>query len=285
MVKNGLLFLLVLTISTMLWGCGPIQEMDEIEISPFPERKIELTTLYFKVKGARSLERETRVIERTFESAEEMIVKELINGPTEEHLLETLPRETKVQGVIIIGSTAYVNLSQEFIWEFDEKIHDESITIYSIVNTLTELNKIDDVQILVDGETLNQYQQYVSLKQIFDRNEKVMREELPYPHEVLKRYFQVIDEQDYRRAYDELYIPLSQNIDYLNFYRYMLINKGHIEKHKITKYSTQYMENEIVLKVDYDEENFNGEIIEHIGEPFHFRNHLGEWKIVIDDIE
>jgi len=83
------------------------------------------------------------------------IVNELIKGPRETKLKETIPKEAVLRSVQIKGTTAYVDFSEEMHTKHWRGAAGESMTINSIVNTLTELDYISQVQITVEGEPLN----------------------------------------------------------------------------------------------------------------------------------
>ena len=50
-----------------------------------------------------------------------------------------------------------LDLSKEFIENQKEDLDEISLSIYSIVNTLTELNEVNSVKILIDGEENKKY--------------------------------------------------------------------------------------------------------------------------------
>lgn len=62
----------------------------------------------------------------------------------------------------------YVNLDTGFTGQGYDVLG--TVTIYSIVNSLTELPGVTDVQILVNGETNISYKDNISLETIFQRN-------------------------------------------------------------------------------------------------------------------
>lgn len=86
------------------------------------------------------------------------IVNELISGPTEKDLKATIPEGTKLAGPISISSgTATVNLTKEFVDKHPGGAAASKMTIYSIVNSLTELSDIQRVKFLVNGKTVTDF--------------------------------------------------------------------------------------------------------------------------------
>lgn len=83
---------------------------------------------------------------------EETVVSRLLEGPASDNLQSAIPFGTRLNDVYVSEGVCIVDLSQEFV---ANAIHDElheSITLYSIVNTVTELPMIDSVKFLIDGK-------------------------------------------------------------------------------------------------------------------------------------
>ena len=90
-------------------------------------------------------------------SQEELALEQLIGGPgfeTNEYMA-TLPADTKVNKLLVRDGICYLDLSEEFL-NGVEGITDE-VSVYSLVNTLTELSSINKVRITVDTATVKTY--------------------------------------------------------------------------------------------------------------------------------
>lgn len=74
------------------------------------------------------------------------IVELLIQGPESPKLENDIPVGTKVNKIYLEKGTAFVDLSKEFLNSQGMN------SIYSIVNTLSEFNEIDNVKFLIDGK-------------------------------------------------------------------------------------------------------------------------------------
>ena len=72
----------------------------------------------------------------------------LIQGPQNEALSKTIPEGTKINNVELKGDILYLDLSKEFIENHVGGEENESITIYSIVNTMTRLTEVNGIKIL-----------------------------------------------------------------------------------------------------------------------------------------
>ena len=79
-------------------------------------------------------------------------MKLLLEGPKNENLEKVMPEGTKVNKIELKNGIIYIDLSKEFIENHKGTIEEETLTIYSIVNTLTSLNEIEAVKIQIDGK-------------------------------------------------------------------------------------------------------------------------------------
>lgn len=65
-----------------------------------------------------------------------------------------IPRGTKLLSLAVEDGLAVVNLSREFVDNFNGGARLEALTIHCVVHTLTQFEDVDSVQILVEGEVL-----------------------------------------------------------------------------------------------------------------------------------
>ena len=96
---------------------------------------------------------------------ERFVVDELIAGPSGhvEGLYPTINPATRVISVMTKDGICYVNMDESFLTVVNNVSTD--VSIYSIVNSLVELNNINKVQILINGETPSGFQ-----SNMFERN-------------------------------------------------------------------------------------------------------------------
>lgn len=83
------------------------------------------------------------------------VLEELIKGPTEAGLSKTIPPEVKINSVTVDGDTVKVDFSEEMHTKHWRGAAGETMTIASIVNTLTEFDKVKQVMPSVNGGPLN----------------------------------------------------------------------------------------------------------------------------------
>lgn len=137
--------------------------------------KEESVTLYFPDKNAVNLVGQERKVLLIDNSIEKTIVHELIKGPTGDELVSTIPADTKVVSVETKDGICFVNLSSEFITKHTSGSAAESFTVYSIVNSLTELEGVESVQFLIEGKKVDVLK-HMLLDTPYTRNEEYIKQ-------------------------------------------------------------------------------------------------------------
>lgn len=130
--------------------------------------------LYFKNIETNSLIAEARCIDvkDLYSEPYSYLINLLIAGPESEKLESAIPEGTKVNSCTLKGNIVYVDLSKEFIDNAPSGIKEESMIIYSIVNTLTELNEVSGVKFLINGEeNLAFKDNKINFKDVFNKND------------------------------------------------------------------------------------------------------------------
>lgn len=107
-------------------------------------------------------------------SKEEFIVRTLIDGPKKRGYTETFSESVKVNSVMTSENICYVDFDSTFLNQQSE-VSDEMV-IYSLVNSLSELNEVHKVQITVNGSTDNMYHRMIDLSEPFMRNLDLVKE-------------------------------------------------------------------------------------------------------------
>ena len=125
----------------------------EEEISEEQMRQT-IVTLYFYNDTTKSLVPEGRLIDvkELVDKPYNKLIELLIQGPNNSELSKTIPDGTKVNKIELKGDTLYIDLSKEFVDNHEGGEEKEKATIYSIVNTMTNLTEINSIKILIDGE-------------------------------------------------------------------------------------------------------------------------------------
>ncbi len=129
-----------------------------------------LVTLYYVNKETKELTPEGRMIDvkNLLTDPYETLVNLLIEQPKNEKLQSAIPNGTKVLGAELKGDVVYLDLSNEFI---ENNNVEEKTIINAIVNTLTELNEVNGVKILINGQENKEFKGgKVNFKDTFTRD-------------------------------------------------------------------------------------------------------------------
>lgn len=146
----------------------PQEEMSDDEI-----RKT-IVSIYFKNIETNTLVPESVCIDvkELAENPYMKLLSLLAIGPTNDKLECPLPEGTKINNAYLKGNTVYVDFSSEFVNNAPSGIEEEGLIVYSIVNTLTELNEVSSVKILINGEeNLSFSDNGMNFKEEFVRND------------------------------------------------------------------------------------------------------------------
>ena len=144
------------------------EEIEEVEAVP-TEEMVEVN-LYFSDSQAMYLVAEKRKISKIPSLARQAVV-ELIKGPESSDLYPTIPEGTKINEVYIADDVVYIDLSEEIFENHPGGSSGELMTVYSIVNTLTEISPIKGVQILVGGNEKNSLVGHIDISMPLLRDE------------------------------------------------------------------------------------------------------------------
>ena len=133
--------------------------------------------LYFANKSGDALVKNSkRICYNKNVSVEKVVMEQLIKGTTESGCYQSIPSNTKLLSISVVDRICYVNLSQEFATDMVNA--KSNVTIYSIVNSLSGLEGIDGVKILVNGNSNLMYRDVISLDTVFHMNNELVKKDL-----------------------------------------------------------------------------------------------------------
>ncbi|MEN2774951.1 GerMN domain-containing protein [Acetivibrio clariflavus] len=176
-------------------GCSVFQKIgDNDEVSPASSialseaeaRQIadkSPVSLYFANEEGTKLKLEIRYVpmdelKKPVEEIASLIVRELINGPSKGSTLKpTIPEGTKLRSVKISGDVATVDFSKEFKENHPGGKAAEQLTIYSVVNSLTELKEISQVKFKIEGKTSKEFKGAFKFDNAFPRSTSLISKE------------------------------------------------------------------------------------------------------------
>lgn len=126
-------------------------------------------TLYFADENGSSLVRVNKTVEYSSNiPLEKIVAEQLIAGPDDAEGYPTINSQTKIESITVTDGVCYINLSQEFL--SNPYSVSSEVSIYSLVNSLTEINNINKVSIFIDGNTSYIYQETYNLSDLYERN-------------------------------------------------------------------------------------------------------------------
>lgn len=126
-------------------------------------------TLYFANEDGTKL-KEYKLEDANYgeSTKEQFIIEQLIKGPEKGGYIATLSSKLKLISIVTANNICYVDFEGNFATE-QSKVSNQ-LVIYSIVNSLSELNDIHKVQISINGESSLKYHDDISLAEPFLRN-------------------------------------------------------------------------------------------------------------------
>lgn len=101
-------------------------------------------------------------------SMEKIVLEQLIKGPASDETYPTINPDTKVVSVTVQDGVCYINFDSAFETAINNVATD--VTIYSIVNSLSELSNINKVQFSIDGDSDNRFRDKYDFSTVFERN-------------------------------------------------------------------------------------------------------------------
>lgn len=162
-------------------GGQPLQSDDGAPLGPFAASDFidsisninayetaELTLYFSDESGTRLLPEQRTVTYRMDTPVEQLVVEQLIAGPQGAGHKAVVSPDTRLLSVSVNENICYLNLSREFLTAIPDE--DPYLTIYALVNSLSELNSVQRVQIAVEGSKDVLLRETISLDTLFERN-------------------------------------------------------------------------------------------------------------------
>ena len=101
---------------------------------------------------------------------ERYVVEQLIKGPESDSLKNVIPSDTKIRDISTADGICYVDLSSEFVTKQSGTEKDGIAAVYSIVNSLGEMETVNKVQFLIEGEKVDDYRHIMDLSKSVEPN-------------------------------------------------------------------------------------------------------------------
>lgn len=154
--------LLCIIMSACLLLCVACKDTSGVNKPSDNDKIVENTdvTLYFSDRQGLALVGEMREVPKD-ENIAENTLKMLIEGPLSDELVNIIPKGTKLNSLEIKDSVCTVDLSGEFVNGAYGSSSSDTLCVYSIVNTLTSLDSVDEVLFLIDGEEVEIFGDFI----------------------------------------------------------------------------------------------------------------------------
>lgn len=94
----------------------------------------------------------------------EQVLADLLAGPRLEHLAGVIPADTVVLDYRLSGETLYVSFSHHLVTNHPGGSTGEILTVYAIVNSLTGIDGVERVQILVENQVVDTLAGHLNLQ-------------------------------------------------------------------------------------------------------------------------
>lgn len=108
-------------------------------------------------------------------SLEKIVVSKLLAGPTDSRLQATIPDTVSALSVSMRDGICYVNLSESFLTDYANVSGD--LPIYSIVDSLCDLESVKGVRVLVNGSTSAVFRETIPLDSTFTADYSMVEEQ------------------------------------------------------------------------------------------------------------
>lgn len=146
-------------------------------ISPEKYAENEFTLYFPTVEDRNKLGTEVRTVSVSQDLAyERSIMDQLLLGSEQDGLVSTIPPKTQIREVLTEDSICQIDLNSDFITGLELLSEEQQVaTIYSIVNSVTESENANYVQILIESKKSNSFKS-VDLSQPLSPNEDLVIE-------------------------------------------------------------------------------------------------------------
>lgn len=130
---------------------APAGQADKAAPGKTQPKETKQVTLFFGDRQAMHVIPEGRQVAPGDQPLGRVLVRELIRGPLDPFLVPTMPRGTRLLSYEVRNGVARVDFSREFRDNHPGGTAGEAMTLNALVFSLTELDDVRQVQVLVEG--------------------------------------------------------------------------------------------------------------------------------------
>jgi len=192
------------------------------------------TNLYFVFEDSLRIEKQNiQVDEANYGKA---ILDALKSGALNKLYKSVFNFQIEIDSVEVVGDTCYVNIVNNEA--FAQLLTDENLPLYiwSVVNSLTDFNKIKNVQFLIDDNYYDKSLNGFNLNKPLVKRESLVYQKKNTPIDVVIDFVNYMNTMRYDLAYSLLTKNTMQDLDYSSFVRYANSYKKKHNEYTITTY-------------------------------------------------
>ncbi len=118
-----------------------------------PQEDIQILQVYYGVKGKDKIECESKKVRKNsmLIGQARQVVNSLLEDPTNERLYKLLPDDLTLRGLFYDSGLYIIDFSREFSKIYTYGANEQILAVYSIVNSITELDPNAQVRFLING--------------------------------------------------------------------------------------------------------------------------------------
>lgn len=273
-MRRKILFLIFI-VTFLLSGCNNrynVKENVQLPIiEPYTSDLRSNINLYFVDKDMSKLAIEKRTFKGEMTSIKNVLVNQLLTGPKSSEYINIIPSDLKILSVIEKDHVIYVNLSKD-IDKIDVDEKEEALILYSLINTVSNYSKNDNVQIFIEGKRRNKFINYYKIDEPLLYSNLIL-ENYQSPIAVIEKYFNSILNKKYLHAVRMRYKYVNNDIRKNDLIFELESQFENITEINIKSYNIDKYDNEINLymKIEmynnkykrYEEYNYKGNLIRY----------------------
>lgn len=247
--------------------------LDEAEYISPEHGSIKMNTNLYYVYD-KALRHETRSVTINDSNFGKSIIEALSTGANNPYFKSLFDFGVQVNSVELINETCYVNLYDTE--QLSELLNhpDLELYIWSVVNSLTENNKIKSVQFLVEGKQYNRGLNGYNLNAPLSKKDDLVYSKEITSSDVVIEFLEYISTLRYDLAYSLLTKNSMNNYDYSAFIKYANnFNDSHKGYNRDTYYTRSYLNyDEVFVKFtkQYESDGF-------------VLNAYDKWTVIIEE--
>ncbi len=148
----------------------------EKEEEYIPQEDVQYLKIYYGVKGKDKLECENKRVRKNtmLIGQARQIVNSLLENPSNERLYRILPENLTLRGLFYDSGLFIIDFSREFSSIYNYGASEQTLAIYSIVNSITELDPKAKVRFLINGTEPESGEGHIDLNSKLSRLESLI---------------------------------------------------------------------------------------------------------------